>query len=568
MNNLVGTELPFEATPAAISEWIDALPVLNTVQTAEKIYRALQALNTLEIKPALHFELLEQLKETVYLLSPALEKYFLDTSFPLQKKELKLAKLSTHLHRELSSNYSLICKSEAFLDPEKFSPGQQASTIKCALHSLSLEQLLVAQRYEACSTRFWTQFYELLALTEQLNFQSTDDTLVVQESNALELIAKRLLLFSLCNPNRFSQREIKGLYNLLGEHTELAKLDDQPTDCQSKKAGFFMMLDSSQSPQHISRLNLDSSSASVRYIHTNNLVIHLIDQFKTLLSSEQESCLISNRRMLGKIVRSLGAPERRRRQRHKSESPECTIIPGLENIITFLSEHEKPKTNKKLINPVRTASELWNDIPDFGIIPLDENNLQIDHLRNNQRDENVANTTLINSKYQVTSSEIWGQGSLPTPKTGIKPLDCKVLDVSTKGFHLLWVKEANAKIKVSEIISISQPGQPMKTGVVRWIEQDRESGLSFGIELLSPITQLVTASSPKQPDSEIKGILIHELPEVGIQQSLLISPSKYRTGSWVNVKNETVTRRYRLQKLLETSPSFVQFTLFKLDKTE
>jgi len=156
MNNLVGTELPFEATPAAISEWIDALPVLNTVQTAEKIYRALQALNTVEIKPALHFELLEQLKETVYLLSPALEKYFLDTSFPLQKKELKLAKLSTHLHRELSSNYSLICKSEAFLDPEKFSPGQQASTIKCALHSLSLEQLLVAQRNEACSTRFWT----------------------------------------------------------------------------------------------------------------------------------------------------------------------------------------------------------------------------------------------------------------------------------------------------------------------------------------------------------------------------------------------------------------------------
>ncbi|GEM_PF-3461811 len=555
-------ELPFKLTTSAISEWIDQLPVLNTVHSAEKIYRVLQSLSDLEIEPALRFQLLECLNGTACLLSNTLEKHFLDASFPLPKKEQKLAKLSTHLHRELTSNYAIITKSEPFLGSGNFAPSQIRATVGHALYSLSQEQLLIAQRYEACSTRFWTQFYELLALVEQLDIRPLDNS----KENSIDLLIKRILLFSISNPNRFSQREIKELYSLFKLHAELAQLDNHPSNNQSKKAGFFIELGYFQPPRHISRITPDSSVSTLRYIHTNDLVEYLIDQFKALLNTDNGNCLFSSKRMLGKVVRSLGAPERRKNPRLQSESPACTVIPGLENIISFLSNPDSAGKTKEAIKPVR-ASELWNDIPDFDIIPLDTNNLQTNAFSNNEHGESIAHSALTKSKSMIASTDIWGKKPLSRPELKIKNLDCKILDISTKGFHLLWIKEANANIKVSEIISISQAGQPMKTGVVRWIENDRRSGLSFGIELLSPVTQIVTASSPKQPDSEIKGLLIPELPEKNIQQSILVSPSKYKTGGWVDLKGKTVSKRYRLQKLLETSPSFNQFSLFKLDNS-
>jgi hypothetical protein len=556
------TELPFKLTPSAASQWVDELPVLNTVHTAEKIYRVLRSLSNLEIEPVLRFQLLERLNETVCLLPIALEKHFLDASFPLPKKEQKLAKLSTHLHRELASNYFLITKSELFSDSGTFAPIQITTIIERAFYSLSQEQLLIAQRYVACSARFWTQFYELLALAEQLDLLFLEN----QKEGPVDLLVKRILLFSLSNPNRFSQREIKELYLLFELHAELAQLDTQPSNNQSKKAGFFIELGYFQPPRHISRITPDSTVSALRYIHTNNLVEHLIDQFKVLLNTDNGSCLLSNKRMLGKVVRSLGAPERRKNTRTQSESPECTIISGLENIISFISSPDDTEKTKKIIKPVR-ASDLWNDIPDFDIIPLDTNNHQTNLFSNNERDENIASSALAKSKNKVANSDVWGKKPLSNPDLKIKGLGCKILDISTGGFHLLWIKEANASIKVSEIISISQAGHPIKTGVVRWIENNAELGLSFGIELLSPTNQVVIVSSPKQPESEIKGLLIPELPEKNIQQSILISPSKYKAGGWIDLKGKTTSKRYQLQKLLEASPSFNQFSLFKLDNS-
>lgn len=179
----------------------------------------------------------------------------------------------------------------------------------------------------------------------------------------------------------------------------------------------------------------------------------------------------------------------------------------------------------------------------------------------------MANFSLAISKDQVKTEEIWKKK--PTPQGKIRPvLDCKILNSSKKGSRLLRIRDEHSKIKVGEIISIQQPNHQMEIDVIRWIAQNETSGLSFGVEQLSPIARVVTITSPKQPDSEVKGLFIPALPEPDSCDSLLISPSKFRTGAWIDLKKSGKPKRYQLHKLLEISPSFHQFTLFKLDNRE
>jgi hypothetical protein len=550
---------PFKLTPAAVAAWIDELPVLNTVQTAEKLYRALSTLKQLDINPMLRFQLIEHMKNTIYLLSKGLEKYFIDVSFPLQKKELKLSKLSTHLHRELVSNYTLLTKDNTFLNSGPFSSSQKEIIIERALCSLALEQLMIFQRYEACSTRFWSQLYGLITLAEQLGLLPT-----TKENSPLEIIIKRILLFSLSAPNRFSQRDITALYALLEERAEWAQLGSQSGDSQEEKSGFFIELNSPLAPQHTSRL--ETLTPTLRYLHTNSLIKQLISQFRLLVNTQYKNHIAPNQQMLAKVIRSLSTPEHRKYKRLNSQPAECSAILGLNNIVEYLSDASASRSKKvtKKMKTVR-ASELWDDIPDFGILPIDANGSNTLTFGSSHRNEGLAYTQLSNSKSQVPSSDIWNKtGSNITP-IKISAFGCKIIDISQKGLQLLWTKEDTAKIKVGGIIAIFQDNIPVKSGIIRRVAQDEKGELSFGVELLSPVVQLVTISSPKQPDSEIKGLLIPEQLKENIQQSLLIPPSKYQTGGWVDIKEKETPQRYRFQKLLEASPSFEQFSLFKLD---
>src|SRR3546814_19589191 len=71
----------------------------------------------------------------------------------------------------------------------------------------------------------------------------------------------------------------------------------------------------------------------------------------------------------------------------------------------------------------------------------------------------------------------------------LKLLSAQVLDQSPSGYRMRWPAEAQARVRVGEIVGLSLHGESVETrawllGAVRWLRYEDNGEVSAGVELL------------------------------------------------------------------------------------
>ncbi|MEN8169178.1 MAG: hypothetical protein ABFS08_03060 [Pseudomonadota bacterium] len=96
----------------AVRQWVEELPLGHIGETSRRLYEMLREVNRLDIPLANRFELMEECATPLHTVLESLERHYTGISFPLPKKSLRAAQLSTGILHEVVIAYQAVLNSE------------------------------------------------------------------------------------------------------------------------------------------------------------------------------------------------------------------------------------------------------------------------------------------------------------------------------------------------------------------------------------------------------------------------------------------------------------------------
>src|SRR5210317_2552503 len=100
----------FNTRPAALTAWLDDLPLINTGKSLELLGDALQQINTLKLPPDNRRQALERFAAPARCVTDALKKNFLDKPLPLKGNKLVSATQTLELFNTLATGYRILAE--------------------------------------------------------------------------------------------------------------------------------------------------------------------------------------------------------------------------------------------------------------------------------------------------------------------------------------------------------------------------------------------------------------------------------------------------------------------------
>jgi len=91
--------------PKGLRDWVGALPMANLGQAAKRVFEALTQVNRLQIAADERFAFLETVRKPVRVPSDALEERLVNQTFPLPRREQKIAALVRAFQEGLALGY-------------------------------------------------------------------------------------------------------------------------------------------------------------------------------------------------------------------------------------------------------------------------------------------------------------------------------------------------------------------------------------------------------------------------------------------------------------------------------
>lgn len=216
----------FASDAKSLRQWLTQLPLANPGATARLLISALRETNQLRIDPQQRIDALEMLREPIADIVAVLVKQVLGDSFPLPPQKQQLGQLAQDFEHELALGYCA-----AIYDlcaPAGAVPFLRGKSVALALTRAiqhrggCLYQAYL--RYHAPAPGAWQNLHDLFGFATAVG---ADEKLVPDArigSTNVRLVYIHSLLFALCNPYRFTQRENGDIYLLTrmwAEHCEL-----------------------------------------------------------------------------------------------------------------------------------------------------------------------------------------------------------------------------------------------------------------------------------------------------------------------------------------------------------
>ncbi|NOT84145.1 MAG: hypothetical protein HOP02_05025 [Methylococcaceae bacterium] len=224
------TPLPFTGNKQSLKIWLNNLNQLGSHRASNKLYEMLQVVYQETFDTQAKLELLNELATPVISYSDSLEQIVMaQECFKNEALVRKTTTLSSELLRLLSLNY---CKISV---TPNLTPEQHAMTIYTALHLIGLSMRKRATLNQFPSETLWKKTTELYLRAQKyqlLERPITLTTLFTSRQSSIMEVLHRNLLFTLCDPYRFTSATIKTLfqfaesyYALLNSATQAAQAD-------------------------------------------------------------------------------------------------------------------------------------------------------------------------------------------------------------------------------------------------------------------------------------------------------------------------------------------------------
>lgn len=560
--------LPFAATVEAMEAWQDELPIINTPQACGTAIKVLHSLNATKLEAKLRYDLTEKFRPCPFKLLNSSENNFLLAKFPLTPKNRLLVSYSISFQKALASAYIKIISSAGFVAdtskvstgniPDYFSEETLTTIIHRAMQSLGLVLLKSAQTYQFPPKDSWEHInalYRLAKLIEQERLLIQDLEFKHKPETSIHSLFKQLHFFALSSPNRFNQREIKSIYRLLEETSNLISLSQRNVQ-NDKQAAFYVNLNEDKPAAHISKL---SHTGSTTYFFHTEAFIKYICSNEVSKPPRATDIDLSNKsthfpeHTIRRLFQNWNHSPSRQFPRTEDKRP-VTIYPNLQNLLKKLLN--TAKTEHDLIKPVEVKGF---DIDQLELVPIDSN--PITHHTRDIRSERIIEKMLKDSTQEDQDNSIWSTSANTKQAGEAHSFASEIANISTAGYQVNMQGEETSQVKAGDLVGISIAGGALEIAVIRRLSMLDNKRISMGVELISPSVQVAKILN-KSDDIRSRYVLL--LPEIPATQQAhsILSPAI------INVPNNQLIlsvdgnkQYYKIQKMIESNSAFTQYTL-------
>lgn len=534
----------FNTEPAALTAWLNDLPLINTDRSLELLDGALQQINTLILPTDKRKKALELFTAPVMCVSGALKKKFLNQPLPLKDKHLVCATQTLELCNKMATGYRILADDLHIRKAEKT---QLALAVHRALRYLS-EILLTSYRiYVQYPDGLWKTINMLYALADECRITGqavTDTTLKTPASNTIETVYKQILLLSLACPYRLRQKDICLVYDTLVDWADLSQLHH--LDSENTPGLFFINLQSDAPPSYRDLGNHGGPDSHIRILDTGNMAARMHKDLAADSSSRQAGT--EHAETLQRMLLAWGIMPKRRFVRHPQDAPVQLVI-GL-----------------NAINRIALGSASVIEKPEVDESIRDKHYLQ---------DPTFESATRINTDPFGGKGSRQGVAKAGNPFKGAYAADdratsriesWKIADISAGGYCLLWDSDKASSAQVGELVALTEEGHSepdnWQLGTIRRMKFTGERGLELGIQLLSPGARAVWAQLYQdgvRKSDRIQGVLLPAIEAIRQQASLLLPSLPFRSGCTARIEDGGKTETIKLTQQLENTGCFSQY---------
>ncbi|HVJ63232.1 MAG TPA: hypothetical protein VM555_11045 [Tahibacter sp.] len=483
----------FATDAKSLRAWLSHLPLANPQATTRQLLDALMLMNRLRIDPQQRLDALELLRGPVEQVVGTLDRQVLMESFPLQPAKLQFARSVQDFERELATGYGQTLYD--FCAPAGKVPFLKGKPVAlAATRALQHQGQLLAKSYVLYRTPpagVWQRIHDIYTLAAALRVDDkpgADPLLGGSELAAGQAYAHALLL-ALCNPYRYTQREMGDLFALTRAWAPFCRLGGGIRG----GAAFAVHAELDQGPGYVPEereaaaeglLAFDPQPVATMVEHQLRLLPPGVDVVGFRLKGGPP--VQARRHFVERLMRSWAGSADRGHARLAAGHGLDSVI-GLHGLHYVLSGNE-----------------------DF------------DAFLRRVRGQAI-------SLSERDSVAPWASQSSETRPSVQR---AKVLDQSLGGYRLVWEKGDVARAKVGELVGLApavdmdeDEPQDWMVGVIRWIRVDDDDAVDAGVELLARRAQPVGVASfdaGGQVRAAMRGILL--LDQEGDQALTVLAP--------------------------------------------
>ena len=566
--------------PKELKAWVDALPWANIGEISRQVYKGLIDFNRTHIPQRDAMMGAEQFRKPVNYVTRSLEKHYLDTGFPLSKRNQKIANLTHELNCELAIAYKIVIKQ--YLGSARIDKTDKKLLIIAlyrAIYYLSKVVVQTALVYESFPAHIWQEIHGLYHYAKRHGL----DTLQVkvtasggkEHSSSIQDAYKRVLMFNLASPTRLRQREIHQLYAMLEDWSQYAVLRDS-VENNDPENQFLVIVEKDAPPIHISLAQDDISDSS-----TTKLIIdttELVNRLNEAISQESEqtktgvSAGIMPNSLRHRLMQTWSSAPQRKFTRTKLNF-ELTVTVGLMAIHSLLEEEEAAYDAD--VDGELKADINWldqqADSDGFTGVSLENRDLSaafslapIEKRRDVRREGFEEFGPKSHDEIEPEPVvPIWG-GTGEKDDVTYETYCFQTINESAGGYCLDWHGPLPVPpVKVGELIGIQSTSIAGQYGVavIRWIQTSGEHGLQVGVQMLAPSALPVTVGKEAQQTA----LLLPETGDTTKQSSLVTFPHPYNVGDDLIIEERQNIRPIKLTRMVESTGAFSQFQFSYMD---
>lgn len=570
-NSAMVADIP--ATVKAAKQWVEDLPVADMGETASKLFHYLYDLNQSPLSPKVRLQILEAIKPSCLNTLNSLATVYIHSPLKYSQKLQSASELVHAIASETVFGFNTVIED---LNADKSSLEKYKKTIlpaACA-NSLQFQSFIQLQRYQLYKTvgaKLWVQQNIIYKLAQQYDLLEHK---LRKDSAPLVTIKKQLLInlvLPVSNPYQLKHGEVNEVYNSLDEIVELAEL--QPNN--TKNCLFAYLPDSDIPPQPVNSIEVEGQAV----IGLN--LTALAETVEQSLKSEsggffsrftKKSPQVELDQELSEHLITHWSKQLNRNFIRMNSQAKTEVSIGLASSHHFLVEKLGDEVRQRFFGQKKSIKT--NIEPD---------SLQLEQEEDSQHSfvwKNRSNSSTLSgdqkkdafaSIYKPPSKEEKQHTMEDKPFKDIKTKSRYqwthgiVRDSSPAGFCLGFEKAPSSYAEANELITIKNiknNQEQYNLGMIRWNRWHKNSVFLIGVEIIAPEATPVRATLDwdyAKPAYHHNGLLLPEMPNVGIDATVILPPLGYRSGQTVAILTPDDEFKLELNKKIIETDNFIQF---------